>query len=115
VATVLPAATAGGKQVQCAAVQLPYRGGEYYAVAAMPVGEFSAEAAPNGQRALATPAGPVPYADALSACRQALLAHLPASGSAPGGTTPAPSQHWRRLPGTDVKVWLPRCAQQTRC
>ncbi|KAI7837490.1 hypothetical protein COHA_008681 [Chlorella ohadii] len=73
VATALPATTAGGSQLQCAAVQLPYRGGEYSAVAAMP-----------------------------------LLAHLPAGATAPGGATPAPSQHWRRLPGTDVKVWLPR-------
>lgn len=72
VATDLPATTAGGKQVQCAAVQLPYRGGEYYAVAAMPAGEWAAEPADNGQRALATPAGPVPYGEALAACRQAV-------------------------------------------
>ena len=37
-----------------------------------------------------------------------LLAHLPASSTTAGGAAAAPSPHWRKLPGTDVKVWLPR-------
>ena len=30
VVDALPAATAGGAELQCAAVQMPYRGNEYY-------------------------------------------------------------------------------------
>lgn len=42
------------------------------AVAAMPVGEWSPEPVVGGQRALATPGGAVQYAEALTACRQAV-------------------------------------------
>lgn len=93
---------AGNAAFEAGAVQLPYRGGEYYAVVAAPRGDLADEAAQNGQRGLVTPGGLVPYGTALAACRQALLANLPAPG---GGN--ASSGAWS-VPNADVKVFLPR-------
>ncbi|KAL4443399.1 hypothetical protein ABPG75_011136 [Micractinium tetrahymenae] len=93
---------AGGTSFEAGAVQLPYRGGEYYAVVAAPRGELSGEAAQNGQRGLVAPGGTVPYGEALQACRQTLLANLPAAGSGIASSGP-----WS-VPKADVKVFLPR-------
>ncbi|KAL4429192.1 hypothetical protein ABPG77_010171 [Micractinium sp. CCAP 211/92] len=95
---------AGGASFAAGAVQLPYRGGEYYAVVAAPRGELSSEAAQNGQRGLVTPSGLVPYGEALTACRQQVLANLPAAGSGNASSSP-----WS-VPNADVKVFLPRQA-----
>ncbi|PSC75539.1 ase inhibitor I4 serpin [Micractinium conductrix] len=92
-------AKVGDASFDCAAVQLPYKGGEYYAVAAMPHGQLSGEAAEGGQRGLATSGGVVPLTQALAACRQALLVRLPGAGEG--------SAAWH-VPNADVKVLLPR-------
>lgn len=93
---------AGDASFEAGAVQLPYRGGEYYAVVAAPRGELSSEAAQNGQRGLVAAGGLVPYGEALTACRQALLASLPAPDSSNASSGP-----WA-VPKADVKVFLPR-------
>ncbi|EFN56639.1 hypothetical protein CHLNCDRAFT_51632 [Chlorella variabilis] len=102
---VLPATAAGGAALECHAVRLPYRGGEYYAVAAMPGGELSGAAAEGGGLGLVTPGGAtVPYAQALAACRQALLSSLPQLSSGGSGNA---SGLWQVSP-KDVKLFLPR-------
>lgn len=105
----LPAQLEGAGQLACPAVRLPYRGGEYYAVAAMPGGDFSTAAAQGGQLGLVTPGGAtVPYSQALAACRQALLANLPKAQTNSSIKGSDSGQLWKAHPRSEVKLYLPR-------
>lgn len=92
--------TQAGQQ-RCVAVRLAYRGGTYSAVAAMPEGDLDSSS--GGPLKLANG---VVYADALAACREAVVAGLAAAPGAPGALA------WTRVgPAADVqraRILLPR-------
>ncbi|KAL4443398.1 hypothetical protein ABPG75_011135 [Micractinium tetrahymenae] len=66
-------ADVGDSVVACQAIKLPFEGRTYSGVFAMPAGNVSVV---DGQLELEAEPAPVPYADALSACRKALSATL---------------------------------------
>ncbi|EFN56846.1 hypothetical protein CHLNCDRAFT_57532 [Chlorella variabilis] len=70
----LPAAV-GNVAIKCQAIQLLFAGFEYAGVAAQPVGAVRKVA--GAQLELETAEGPVDYAEALAACRSAVVDSLP--------------------------------------
>lgn len=92
----------GAAGVPCIALQLPYKGGDFAAVLAMPEGNLSStsEGAP-----LHMGSG-LPYAAALAGCRASLLAGL-AQGAGVAAAGAGPPLTWQ-APGMQVKLWLPR-------
>ncbi|PRW50775.1 ase inhibitor I4 serpin isoform A [Chlorella sorokiniana] len=92
---VLEGAAMDGVPIQCPAVRLPYNGFTYSAIVSMPAGNLTVD---NGQVALETEVGAIPYAEALNACRQAVSASL--SPSMAGGNWPAAD--------SPVNLYLPR-------
>ena len=100
--------------IPCALLRLPYRGGNYAAVAAMPTAELSTAA---GRLAVALPGSggaAVPYTSALAACRSAVLGGLAntaaAAASIPSAAPAAASTaciNWQPV-RTPLKLWLPR-------
>ncbi|KAI7837489.1 hypothetical protein COHA_008680 [Chlorella ohadii] len=94
---VLTGAAMDGIPVDCPAVRLPYNGFTYSAIVAMPAGNIS-DVTANGEVTLETADGPIPYSEALAACRQAVAASLgPAMA---GGDWPAAE--------SPVNLYLPR-------